>query len=298
MSILKSNLLLLLTAAIWGFAFVAQRVGMEHIGPFYFNGIRFMLGGLSLVPLILYRSRSIKASGGGSMNPLLPGLLAGLVLFIAASLQQVGIVETSAGKTAFITALYVVLVPIVGLFLKQSVGRGTWMGVGLALSGLYLLTIKEDISINHGDLLVLIGSLFWTAHILIIGRYSRKVDVLKLSSVQFITCSVLSLITALMLESFDVRDVQASLVPILYGGFFSVAIAYTLQTVAQKWAPPAHAAIILSMETVFAVIGGYLILGEIMRGQEILGCILMLSGMLVSQLGGLRNVSLSAKLNT
>ncbi len=288
MSILKSNLLLLLTAAIWGFAFVAQRVGMEHLGPFTFNGVRFMLGSLSLIPLILYFRNDSPTSRMGYKSEVVAGLLAGTVLFIAASLQQIGLIYTTAGKAAFVTSLYIVLVPVLGIFLGQSAGKWTWMGCMLAVGGLYFLCIKESASLQFGDLLQLIGALFWAFHILIIGYFSRRVDVLKLSCYQFLTCSVFSLMTAVITETFVIDNIMAAAVPILYGGFCSVGIAYTLQAVGQKHAPPAHAAIIMSMETVFAVIGGFLILGERIEGQEILGCILMLTGMLVSQLGSLR----------
>jgi drug/metabolite transporter (DMT)-like permease len=287
-SVIKSNLLLLLAAAIWGFAFVAQRVGMEYLGPFIFNGVRFLLGGLSLLPLIWYFRSDTQTSRAGLKNEVLAGLLAGTILFTAASLQQIGLIYTTAGKAAFITCLYIVLVPVLGVFLGHTIGRATWLGCILAVVGLYFLCIKESSSIQIGDLLQLIGALFWTMHILVIGYFSRRVDVLKLSCFQFLTCSVLSLITAALTETFVINDLVAAAVPILYGGFCSVGIAYTLQVVGQKHAPSAHAAIILSMETVFAVIGGYLILGERISGQELIGCALMLSGMLVSQLGGLR----------
>lgn len=288
MSILKSNLLLLLAAAIWGFAFVAQRIGMEHVGPFTFNGVRFLLGSLSLIPLIMFFRNDDSPPRSGFKSEILAGLLAGTVLFIAASLQQVGLIYTTAGKAAFITCLYVVMVPVAGLFLGQSVGKWTWLGCILAIVGLYFLCIKESASIQIGDLLQLMGALFWTLHILIIGYFARKVDVLKLSCFQFLTCSLLCLLTAALTETIVLNNILGAAVPILYGGICSVGIAYTLQVIGQKHAPPAPAAIILSMETVFAVIGGFLILGERLDGQEILGCVLMLSGMLVSQLGSIR----------
>jgi len=287
-SIVKSNLLLLLAAAIWGFAFVAQRVGMEHVGPFTFNGVRFLLGSLSLIPLILFFRIDSQTSRMGFKSEVLSGLLAGTVLFIAASLQQIGLIYTTAGKAAFVTCLYIVLVPVMGIFLRQSVGRWTWLGCILAVVGLYFLCIKESASIQIGDLLELIGAFFWSFHILIIGHFSRRVNILKLSFFQCLTCSVLSLVTAAITETMIISSILAVAVPILYGGICSVGIAYTLQVVGQKHAPPAHAAIILSMETVFAVIGGFLLLGERIGGQEIVGCALMLTGMLVSQLQSLR----------
>ena len=292
MSAMKSNLLLLLAAAIWGFAFVAQRVGMEHVGPFTFNGVRFVLGSLSLLPLIFYfqnkpqASPKVKATGA-----LLPGFFAGLILFTAASLQQIGLIYTTAGKAAFVTCLYIVLVPILGIFLKQHVSKATWLSAVLAVVGLYLLCVKESFFIAYGDLLQLIGALFWTVHILLIDHFADRVDVLKLSFFQFVTCGLLSMGTALGLETITLAGLSGALIPILYGGFCSVGIAYTLQVVGQKHSPPAQAAIILSMETVFATIGGYLLLDERLGFQELVGCALMLAGMLLTQLQGVQPVA-------
>lgn len=282
---IRANLILLTAAAIWGFAFVAQRVGMEFIGPFTFNGIRFALGGLSLIPLIWYFQRHPQSaiSPKEPLSPFLMGMLAGLILFIAASLQQIGIIYTTAGKAAFITCLYIVLVPLTGLILKHRVAPSTWAGCFLALTGLYLLCVQEDFSIAYGDFLELIGALFWTAHILLIDHISRRVDTLTLASVQFATCSLLSLVVALTIESTSVPAILQAGIPILYGGLGSVGIAYTLQIIGQKNASPAHAALILSMETVFAAIGGFMILGEYLGSRELLGCALMLGGMILSQ---------------
>lgn len=278
------NLLMLLAAAIWGFAFVAQRVGMDYVGPFTYNGVRFLLGGLSLLPLIFYFGRV-----GGYDQPstfqetLLPGILTGTVLFIAVSLQQLGLLYTTAGKAAFITGLYLVLVPILGLFLKHRTGIATWMGCVLGLIGLYFLCIRESSSLQLGDLLVLIGAFFWAVHIHVIGHFNR-LSAVRLSCIQFLTCSMLGLIVAVFNETINWASLLQAALPILYGGLCSVGIAYTLQVVGQKFASPAHAAIILSMEAVFGVLGGYLLLGEHMGLQEIVGCLLMLTGMLVSQL--------------
>ncbi|NPV91659.1 MAG: DMT family transporter [Firmicutes bacterium] len=282
---MRSNLLLLLAAAIWGFAFVAQRVGMDHVGPFTFNGVRFALGGLSLLPLMFFfRNNSPSTGDARPKSGWRVGAVAGTILFIAASLQQAGMVYTTAGKAAFITCLYIVLVPIFGILLRHRPSLSTWMGSAVTVVGLYLLSIKEGFTISHGDLLELLGAFFWTAHILLIDRYSRAVDTLKLAFFQFITCSLLSLGAAFWFETVSLNGILAALVPILYGGLCSVGIAYTLQIVGQKNASPAHAAIILSMETVFGALGGYLILSETLGSREIVGCALMLTGMLLSQL--------------
>ncbi|NLF45119.1 MAG: DMT family transporter [Syntrophomonadaceae bacterium] len=286
MNIVKSNLLLLLTAAIWGFAFVAQRAGMEFVGPFTFNGVRFLLGSISLLPL-LFIFRKDKYLPEKKRGWLLPGLIAGLILFTAASLQQIGIITTTAGKAAFITSLYIVLVPIIGLLIGFTTSKGTWVGCVLAATGLYFLCIRETASIQIGDLLVLISAFLWAVHILVIGYFSPRVEVLKLSFIQFMTCALLSLLMAFITEEILISSLLDAAIPILYGGIGSVGIAYTLQAVGQKHARPAHAAIILSLEAVFAALGGFLLLSEQLDSRELFGCLLMFSGMMVSQIYGL-----------
>ena len=288
---LGANMLLLLTAAIWGFAFVAQRVGSQYVGAFTFNGVRFALGSISLIPLIIYfdkkKKSSSKSEGKVEVNAkksILPGVLVGIVLYIAATLQQVGLIYTTAGKASFITGLYMVFVPIIGITLKHKIARNSWIGVAIAVVGLYLLSINENFSISYGDLLEVIGAIFWAIHILTIDYFSNKMDALKLSCIQFATCSFLSLITALIFEHITMSGISQALVPILYGGLLSVGVAYTLQVVAQKNAKPSHAAMILSMESVFGAIGGALLLGESMSSRGYIGCILILGGILISQI--------------
>jgi drug/metabolite transporter (DMT)-like permease len=284
----KSDSLLLLTAIIWGFAFVAQRVGMEYVGPFTFNGVRFALGSLVLLPLILRNKSRQKTNGEipkANTNSVIYGCgLLGIVLFAAASLQQVGIVYTTAGNAGFITGLYVVIVPILGLCWRQRPGAGTWIGAFLAAAGLYLLSITDELSISYGDLLVLIGAFLWAGHVLIIGWLSPKIDSLIIAFTQFAICSVLSLTTAVIFETIALKTIIQAAIPILYGGVLSVGVAYTLQVVAQRNAHPAHAAILLSLEAVFAAFGGWLILSESLTYRGMTGCALMLSGMLLSQL--------------
>jgi drug/metabolite transporter (DMT)-like permease len=293
---LRANALLLLTAMIWGVAFVAQRVGMAYVGPFTFNGVRFTLGALSLVPLLLInRRRRVQERADVSHKDfktvLVGGAMAGAVLFIAASLQQAGVALTTAGKAGFITGLYVVIVPLLGLLWGQQTALNTWLGALLAVMGLYLLSVTEDLTIAPGDLLVLIGAFFWAIHVHILSRFSALIGPVKLAFIQFVACAILSLLTAGLIENLswgylreDSSALMAALAPILYGGLLSVGVAYTLQVVAQRDAHPAHAAIILSSEAVFAVIGGWLILGEMLSTRGIVGCGLMLVGMLVSQL--------------
>lgn len=285
---LRSSLLLLITAMIWGLAFVAQRVGMDYLGAFTYNGLRFGLGSLSLLPVIKFfakPSEDDKEKNIQENNAYLIkyGVIAGSILFIAASLQQVGIVYTTAAKAGFITTLYIVLVPILGLFLKQKTSINVWVGAIVATLGLYFLSINENFTIAYGDLLQLIGAFFWAMHIIAIGFFTKRVNSLKLSSLQFGTCSLLSLICALIFEDIQLEGIISAAAPILYGGLMSVGIAYTLQVVAQKHAKSSHAAIAMSMESVFAAIGGILILGEKLPARGILGCLLMLAGMMLSQ---------------
>lgn len=288
----KSDALLLTTAVIWGFAFVAQRIGMDYVGPFTFNGIRFAIGSLSLLPLVVV-SREQPAAAKNILPPpglktiLLGGAALGLALFAGASLQQIGLVYTTAGKAGFITGLYVIIVPILGLIWRQQPRIGTWIGAVLAAIGLYLLSVTEEFTIELGDLLVLIGAFFWAAHVLIISWLSPRINPIKLAFSQYVACSILSLMMALNLETITFKAIMAAAIPILYGGLLSVGIAYTLQVVAQREAHPAHAAILLSLEAVFAAIGGWLILGEIISPRGLVGCGLMLSGMLLSQLWNL-----------
>jgi drug/metabolite transporter (DMT)-like permease len=288
-STVKSDTLLLTTAIIWGFAFVAQRVGMDFVGPFIFNGVRFALGCLVLLPLILKNGMS-NNNHAEKIRPakrkigILGGFIAGAVLFSGASLQQVGLVYTTAGNAGFITGLYVVIVPILGIGLRHRTNTGTWTGAILAAAGLYLLSVTEAFTISFGDLLVLIGAFFWAVHVLLIGWLSPQLDSFKLAFLQYAACSLLSLVVAAVFEDNTMNGMVQATIPILYGGILSVGIAYTLQVVAQKTAHPAHAAIILSLEAVFAAVGGWIILDEILTPRELLGCSLMLGGMLTSQL--------------
>ena len=287
----RSNALLLITAAIWGFAFVAQRVGMDYLGPFTFNAARFTLGSLSLLPLLLISRGERTASENilpraGLKLIVFGGFSAGFMLFMGISLQQVGLVYTTAGKAGFITSLYVVIVPIMALFWKQSTNPGTWLGAVLATMGLYLLGVTGRFTVEFGDLLVFFCAFFWAGQVLIIGWLSPKIPSVKLAFTQFVVCAVLSLIVAVILEdiSWDAL-VQASWA-ILYSGVFSSGVAFTFQVMAQRHTHPAHASIIMSLEAVFAAIGGWLLLNEILSMRGLMGCGLMLCGVLLSQLWG------------
>jgi drug/metabolite transporter (DMT)-like permease len=284
---LKANLLLLITAIIWGFAFVAQRAGMEYIGPFTFNAARFTIGSLSLIPLLLINQKKKidqeKFLHSKNKTLLYGSLAAGSFLFLGATLQQTGMVYTTAGKGGFITGFYIILVPILGLLVKQKTSFLTWLGATIAIVGLYFLSVNQKLEVNIGDVLVLIAAFFWAGQILVIGFYSTKTDAIQLAFRQFLICAVFSFISAIIFENIILDNLYQAIIPILYAGIFSAGIAFTLQIIAQKEAHPANAAIIMSLESVFAVLGGWLILSESIPPRGFIGCALMLAGMIISQ---------------
>lgn len=284
----QANLLLLLTSVIWGFGFIAQRLGMDHIGPYSFNVFRFLLGALSLVPLVYFLGRKKTAEAKSGKPFWIIGGLAGLVLFGGATLQQVGLLYTTAGKAGFITGLYLVIVPLLGFCLRQKIDKLTIAGALIATYGLYLLSITEGFNIGQGDTLVLIGAFFWAVHVQVVGYAAKyKLDALKLAILQYLICAGLNLVLALFLEEFSVQATLDASGAILYAGLISVGVAYTLQIVAQKHVDPSRAAILLSLEAVFAVLAGWLMLDELLNSRESWGCILMFAGMMLSQLPGL-----------
>ena len=282
---MQANLLLLITALIWGFGFVAQRMGMDHLGPYAFNVCRFLVGALSLLPLLFFLRK--KESGSTELNTSFWkfSILAGFALFGGATLQQVGIQYTTVGKAGFITGLYVVIVPILGLYLHQKIGRWTVIGCILAVLGLYFLSIKQDFSMGWGETLVLIGAFFWAVHVQVIGAANiRNLNPIKLALVQYLVCAALNLLLSLLFETFLFDQVTLASGAILYAGIVSVGIAFTLQVIAQKKVDPSRAAIILNLEAVFAVLAGWLFFAEILSEREFLGCLLMFAGMMLSQL--------------
>ena len=290
---LGSEGLLLLAAVIWGFAFVAQRVGMRHVGPFTFNAVRFALGSLALIPFAATAARRRRTRGGNDGNgwkrtALIGGAISGTVIFLGASFQQTGLVYTTAGKAGFITGLYVVLVPLLGLAIGKMTSAGTWIGVLLAAAGLYLLSFTGIFSISRGDLIVLAGTLFWAIHVLLISVLIHRTEAVVLAMIQFSVCAILSFAAAFLFEEIEISGILDATVPILYGGLLSVGVAYTLQVIAQRKTPPSHAAIILSLETIFAALGGWIVLGEVIPAKGLVGCALMLLGIIVSQIGTIR----------
>ena len=291
---LKGPALLLLTAFIWGTAFVAQRKGMDFIGPFTFNGIRSFIGAAVLIPVIIFIRNKARASDPESPDALTTaqskralvkgGLACGAMMFIASTLQQSGMVYTTSGKAGFITAMYIVIVPILGLFLGKRVRPLIVFCVTLAVAGLYLLTIKEGFSVNKGDLLILACAFFFSVHILVIDHFSPRTNSVALSAIQLLVTGIVSVPCMALFEDINWSAVIDCAVPILYAGVMSCGIAYTLQIVAQKYTEPTVASLLLSLESVFAALAGAVLLGEVLSAREMAGCIIMFIAIILAQL--------------
>ena len=283
---LRADLLMLFTALIWGSAFIAQRLGMDHIGPFLYTGLRFALAALVLLPWVLRRP----SAGQLPAEPLLyRGLLIGggvmgLVLALGINLQQVGLLFTSVTNAGFITGLYVIIVPLIGLFLGHKTGLGCWLGASLAVVGMFLLCVGDNFQVASGDWLQLAGAFVWATHVLVVGVFAKRHDPLRLAFLQFAVCALISLALALVFEPIVLAAIIEAGPAIFYGGAIAGGIGYTLQVVAQKHAIASHAAIIFSLEAVFAALAGSLFLDESLQLRGYIGCALMFVGMLIAQL--------------
>ena len=284
---LRNSFIMLLTATIWGVAFVAQSVGMDYVQPFTFNGIRSLIGGLVLIPCIFLLNRkksSHTQPAAHNRDLVLGGILCGLCLFSASSFQQFGIQYTTVGKAGFITACYIVIVPILGLFLKKKCTPLIWASVLLALAGLYFLCIAGSFSLNLGDVLVFISALLFSVHILVIDHFSPRTDGVKLACIQFWICGLLSMVGMFLFESPDLTMIRIAWLPLLYAGVLSSGVAYTLQIVGQKNMNPTVASLILSLESCISVLAGWLLLGQALSPRELLGCLLMFAAIILAQL--------------
>lgn len=291
---MKSNILLLLTAFIWGSAFVAQKSGMDYIEPFTYNGIRTFIGGLVLIPVIIFFTKKNNRQNGTEEKvfdfekdkiAIIGGICCGLALFVASSLQQFGVSYTTAGKAGFITTLYVVFVPILSLLLRKKVRPIMWICVALGAVGLYLLCMTDaSFSLQFGDMLVLLCAVAFAVHILVIDHFSPKADGVKISCVQFLVSGVLGIICMFIFETPDLGNILACWLPILYAGVLSCGVAYTLQVVAQADADPTAASLILCLESVFAVISGAILLHESMSPRELMGCAVIFAAVIISNL--------------
>jgi len=287
---IKSSLILLLTATIWGVAFVAQSVGMEYIGPFTFNAIRCVLGGLVLIPVILVLKKK-KETGAENQEKedkktlWAGGIACGVILCIASNLQQFGIMEASVGKSGFFTALYIVMIPVIGIFIGKRPGIKLWFCVALAVVGMYLLCMKDgSFTIERADIMLLLCALAFSFHILVVDYFSPKVDGVKMSCIQFFVCGVLSAVGMLFIETPDISNIQAAWLPLLYAGLLSCGVGYTLQIVGQKGINPVIASLIMSLESVISALAGWVILGQVLSPKEILGCVLMFVAIIITQI--------------
>lgn len=289
----------MITAFIWGTAFVAQSVGMDYLGPFTFNGVRSLIGGIALLPCIWFLERingkneTGKKDGGeneaksvpsGRKDLMAGGIACGMMLFGASSLQQIGIQYTTAGKAGFITAFYIVIVPVLGIFLRKKIGWKVWSAVAVALAGLYFLCITERFTIGKGDILIFLCALVFSLHILVIDYFSPKVDGVKMSCIQFFVCGIASLPFMFALETPKIEAMIAGWMPLLYAGVLSCGVAYTLQIIGQKNVNPAVASLILSLESCFSVLAGWVVLGERLSVRESVGCVLMFAAIILAQM--------------
>ena len=284
---LRGSVLLLIAAFIWGTTFVAQQVGMDGLGPFSYAAARYVLGTLAVL-LIWYgyrQPRRAAKQAGTYRSGWKAGMGAGCIMFVASSLQQVAMQYTTAGKTSFITCLYIIFVPLFSVLLKKKIRPENWLGAVLALTGLYFLCMKENLSLGYGDTLVFISAFFWTFHILFVDRFAALVDAIEMSAMQIGVCALFSMIAAWGWETFSWAGVWQAAFPIFYAGVMSAGVAFTLQIIGQQYAEPAHAAVIMSFEAVFGALASWLLLQEVMSAREIFGCLLMLAGMLTTQLG-------------
>lgn len=291
---LRNSLLLLLTATIWGVAFVAQSVGMEYVGPYTFNSVRNFIGSAVLIPCI-YLLNKINPPAQKTLTPeekkhaaktlIIGGICCGTLLALASSFQQIGIQYTTVGRAGFITACYIIIVPILGmLFFKKKCGIAIWIAVALSLIGLYMLCITDGFSIGKGDLLVLICAIFFSLHILVIDHFSPLVDGVKMSCIQFFVCGILCGIPALLFETIELSSILAAWMPILYAGVLSCGVAYTLQIVGQKNMNPTVASLILSLESCISVLAGWVLLNQRLTLRELSGCVLMFAAIILAQL--------------
>lgn len=299
----KNTFLLLLTAFIWGVAFVAQSVGMDYVGPLTFNASRFIIGAVFLIPCIAFldtlKKKEAAASGNHSdisenipvdskpqnkKTLLIGGLCCGIAIAVASTLQQYGISMTTVGKAGFITALYIVIVPILGIFLKKKPRLIIWVSVVLALAGLYFLCMTDSLSFSKGDTMVLLCALAFSIHILIIDYFSPKVDGVRMSCIQFFIAGILCGVPALIFEHPQFSSLIAAWAPIFYAGILSSGVGYTLQIVAQKNYDPTIASLILSLESVFSVLAGWVILHQALSPREIFGCVLVFIAIILVQL--------------
>ena len=281
----RGTLMLLGAAFFWGTTFVAQLTGMDDLQPFSYAAARYFVGTLSLVAVLIFtrRQRARERRQKNYRHGFSIGLIIGVVLFVASSLQQIALQYSTAGKAAFITCLYIVFVPLGAKFLGKTIRRENWLGAGLAIVGLYLLAVGESFSVQSGDFLLFVGAFFWTAQILLVDRFANRVDLMELSAAQVFMTTILSFASMFAFEAPKLTAMVEAWLPIIYAGVMSSGVAFTLQLYGQRYAEPSAAAILMSFEAIFGALAGWLILNEAMTSREIFGCVLMLIGMLATQ---------------
>lgn len=281
---IKNSLLLALTALVWGVAFVSQKSGGDAVGCFTFNAIRSFIGGIVLIPLVIFTVKKEKKESFDLKGAIWGGICCGFMLFVASNLQQIGIKYTSAGKAGFITALYIIIVPILSILLGKKMTLRIWLGAAAAVVGMYFLCVSGGEWLTLGNGALFLSSVWFAFHILVIDRFAEKHSGVLLSCVQFFTCAVLSAVMIPFYESPSVSNVLSGYIPILYAGVMSCGVGYTLQIIGQKNMNPTVASLILSLESVFAVIAGGILLGEVLSLREIIGCVIMFAAIIFVQL--------------
>ncbi len=290
--VIRQSLLLLLTATIWGVAFVSQSVGMDYVGPFTFNAARSLIGAAVLVPCIALLKKIQKKEEGpeevhkkeDKRTLLRGGICCGVILAVASSFQQFGLLYTTVGKAGFITAMYIILVPLLGIFAGKKVGLRIGISVVIAVAGLYLLCMTESLRLEAGDILVLLCAVVFSFHIMVIDHFSPLVDGVKMSCIQFLTCGILCGICMFLFEAPKLSMILAAWKPVLYAGVMSCGVAYTLQLVGQKGMNPTVASLIMSLESVISVLAGFVLLHEVLSRRELFGCVLMFAAIILAQL--------------
>ena len=282
---IKGTLMLLGAAFFWGTTFVAQLEGMDGLGPFSYAAARYLTGFVSLVAVLLYthKQRARERRRKNYRRGFAIGLLIGVVLFVASSMQQIALQYSTAGKAAFITCLYIVFVPLGAKLLGKIIRHENWIGALLAIVGLYLLAVGEGLSIQSGDVILFLSAFVWTAQILLVDKFAARVDLIELSTAQIFIVMILSFAAMFTLETPSLSAMVNAWFPILYGGVMSSGVAFTLQLYGQRYAEPSTAAILMSFEAIFGALAGWFFLGEVMTTQELVGCVLMLIGMLATQ---------------
>lgn len=287
---LVNNFLLALTALIWGGAFVAQSVGMDYLGPFTFNSVRCFMGGMVLLPVvfIMRRHKEDTSEEKNRKTLLAGGICCGLALAVASSFQQIGMVYTTAGKAGFITALYILIVPLIRIFFGKKAGIKVWIGVCLAVAGMYFLCMREGFAIAPGDFFVLLCAAAFSVHILVIDYFAPRVDGVSLSCIQFFISGMLCAVPMFLHEKPQIGALMQAWLPLVYAGVLSCGVAYTLQVIAQKNTDPTVASLVLSMESVFSAVTGWMILGERLSGRELFGCLLVFLAVILAQLPAIR----------